>query len=77
MLARFLIREDTLKLPYDTLNAYFIREQQEKINLRKPLPIYVRYYTASADSNYKLHVNLDIYRKDEMMRKLIYGRKYK
>ncbi len=73
-LARFLIREDTLKLPYDTLNAYFIREKQEKINLRKPLPIYVRYYTASADSSLKLHLNLDIYRKDQQMKLMVYGK---
>jgi murein L,D-transpeptidase YcbB/YkuD len=71
-LARFLIRDDTLKIPYDTLNAYFVREQQQQINLRKPLQIYVRYYTASADSNFKLHLNLDIYRKDQQMIKMAY-----
>jgi L,D-transpeptidase YcbB len=71
-LARFLIREDTLKIPYDTLNAYFARQQQQQINLRKPLPVFVRYYTASADSNLSLHLNLDIYRKDEKLMRMLY-----
>ncbi|MCW3078247.1 MAG: hypothetical protein JWO32_2856 [Bacteroidetes bacterium] len=76
-LARFLIRDDTLKIPYDTLNAYFLREQQQKINLRKPLPIYIRYFTASADSNLNLKLYLDIYRKDEQMARLLYNRSRK
>ncbi|MDO8999298.1 MAG: L,D-transpeptidase family protein [Bacteroidota bacterium] len=71
-LARFLIRDDTIRLPYDTLNAYFAREEQKQINLRKPLPIYVRYFTANVDENQKLNLFIDIYRKDEEMMKLIY-----
>ncbi|MDP3556032.1 MAG: L,D-transpeptidase family protein [Bacteroidota bacterium] len=71
-LARFLIRDDTLRLPYDTLNVYFAREEQKQINLRKPLPIYVRYFTANVDENQKLNLFIDIYRKDEEMMKLIY-----
>jgi murein L,D-transpeptidase YcbB/YkuD len=71
-MARFLIRDDTLKIPYDTLSAYFARQEQKQINLRKPLPIYVRYYTASADSNLTLHLNLDIYKKDRQMIKMLY-----
>lgn len=71
-LARFLIREDTLKIPYDTLNVYFERQEQKRIDVRKPLSIYVRYYTARADSALNLQVFLDIYRKDERMAKLLY-----
>lgn len=73
-MARFLIRDDTLRLPYDTLNVYFARQQQQQINLRKPLPIYVRYFTASADSELNLKINLDIYRKDEQMMRLLYAK---
>ena len=71
-LAKFLIREDTLRLPYDTLNAYFARPIQKQINLRKPLPIYVRYYTAKANEKGHLSKFIDIYHKDERMMKLIY-----
>jgi murein L,D-transpeptidase YcbB/YkuD len=73
-MARFLIRDDTLRIPYDTLQTYFTRQQQEKINLRKPLPIYVRYFTAAADSELNLKIYLDIYRRDEQMMKLLYAR---
>ncbi|MCE3260009.1 MAG: hypothetical protein K0S12_1650, partial [Bacteroidetes bacterium] len=76
-MARFLIRDDTLKLPYDTLNVYFQRQKQEKINMRKPLPIYVRYFTASADSELNLKLHLDIYRLDEKMMKMVYARSNK
>lgn len=86
-MARFLIRDDTLKLPYDSLKAYFARTVQKQINLRKPLPIYVRYYTANVEimkdkkgrtkknpqaEDKKLNLFIDIYRKDEEMMKLIY-----
>lgn len=71
-LARFLIREDTLKLPYDTLNAYFARPIQKQVNLRKPLQLYVRYYTAHVDNKNKLQKYIDIYRKNESMIKMVY-----
>lgn len=71
-LARFLIREDTLKIPYDTLTAYFGRQEQRQINMRKPLQLYVRYYTATTDSVGNLYKYIDIYRKDEQMMKLVY-----
>lgn len=71
-LARFLIREDTLKIPYDTLNVYFARPIQKQINMRKPLPLYVRYYTAMVDDKNKLQKFIDIYRKNEQMINLVY-----
>ncbi|MDX2173477.1 MAG: L,D-transpeptidase family protein [Bacteroidota bacterium] len=71
-LSRFLIREDTLKIPYDTLNAYFARPIQQQINLRKPLQLYVRYYTAYVDDDRKLQKFIDIYRKNETMIKMVY-----
>jgi L,D-transpeptidase YcbB len=72
--ARFIIRDDTLNLPYDTLDTWLATPNQQKINLRKQIPIYVKYFTAVADST-GLHRYIDIYRKDEQMWKLLYGRK--
>lgn len=69
--ARFLIRDDTLKLPYDTLMNYFATPVQRQINLKKPFQIYVKYYTSIADSN-GLHIYIDIYRRDEKMMKMVY-----
>lgn len=72
--ARFIIREDTLNLPYDTLDAWLATPNQQKINLRKQIPIYIRYFSAVADST-GLHRYIDIYRKDEKMWKLLYKNK--
>lgn len=70
--ADFLIRDDSLHYTHDSLQLYFHKQEQRRINLRKPLPIYVRYYTAHADSN-GLKLYIDVYRKDEAMMKLIYN----
>lgn len=70
--ARFLIRDDTLRTPYDTLSAWFATPVQHQINIRKPVPIYVKYYTARADDSTGLHFYLDVYRKDEKMMRLVY-----
>ena len=67
-------RDDSLHYTHDSLQYYYILEEQRKIRIKKPLPIYVRYYTAYADSN-GLKLYIDIYKKDEEMMKLIYDRK--
>ena len=69
--ADFLIRDDSLHYTHDSLQVYFAKQEQRKIRLRKPLPIYTRYYTAQADST-GLKLYIDVYRKDEDMMKLIY-----
>lgn len=69
--ANFLIRDDSLHYRPDSLQLYFIKEEQRKISLRNRLPIYTRYYTAQADST-GLKIYLDVYRKDEEMMKLLY-----
>lgn len=69
--ADFLIRDDSLHYTHDSLQVYFAKQEQRKIRLRKPLPIYTRYYTAQADSS-GLKLYIDVYRKDEDMMKLIY-----
>ncbi|MBP9067998.1 MAG: L,D-transpeptidase family protein [Bacteroidia bacterium] len=71
-MARFVIREDTLKLPYDTLDEWLKRPVQQKITPKKPLPIFVRYYTAQTDSNMNLRFFIDVYRRDEYMIKKLY-----
>jgi L,D-transpeptidase YcbB len=69
--ADFLIRDDSTHYTHDSLTKYFATQQQRKIALRQPLPIYIRYFTTEADSN-GLKIYLDIYKKDEEMMKLIY-----
>lgn len=69
--ADFLIRDDSVHYTHDSLQLYFAKQEQRKLALKKPLPIYTRYYTAHADST-GLKLYIDVYRKDEEMMKLIY-----
>lgn len=69
--ANFLIRDDSVHYTHDSLQVYFAKQEQRKIKIKKPLPIYTRYYTAYADS-LGLKLYIDVYRKDEEMMKLIY-----
>jgi murein L,D-transpeptidase YcbB/YkuD len=69
---RFVMREDTLKTPYDTLNEWLKRPIQQKLTPKKPIPIYVRYYTAQTDSEMNLRFFVDVYRRDEYMIKKLY-----
>jgi hypothetical protein len=48
-------------------------DTQRKINLRKPLPIHVRYFTCEVDTNSNVEIHTDIYLRDERMMKVIYG----
>jgi len=72
--ADFLIRDDSVHYKHDSLQVYFEKQEQKKIKLKKPLPIYTRYYTAHADST-GLKLYIDVYRKDEEMMNLIYRKK--
>ncbi len=69
--ADFLIRDDSVHYTHDSIALYIIKEEQKRIQLRKTMPIYTRYYTAQADST-GLKLYLDIYRKDEAMMNLLY-----
>lgn len=70
--AKFLIRDDTLRIPYDTLMDYFLTTTQRQISIRKPVPIYIKYYTVRADDSTGLHMYIDIYKRDEKMMQLLY-----
>jgi hypothetical protein len=72
-LAHFLLRDDKVKYPRDTFDVWVKEDTQRKINLRKPLPIHVRYFTCEVDTNSKVEVHTDIYLRDERMMKVIYG----
>jgi murein L,D-transpeptidase YcbB/YkuD len=70
--ASFLIRDDSLHYRPDSLNAYIERQEQKKINLIKPLLLYVKYFSCEVINN-KLLLYQDIYNKDEEMEKLLYN----
>ncbi|MDQ3110000.1 MAG: L,D-transpeptidase family protein, partial [Bacteroidota bacterium] len=71
-LAHFLIRDDSVKLPKDTFDLWTRLDANRKINLRKPLPIHVRYFTCDVDTDGNVSVFPDIYLRDEQMEKVLY-----
>jgi murein L,D-transpeptidase YcbB/YkuD len=74
--AQFLIREDSVKYPVDSLHADLLTEKQKYVYVRKPIPIYIRYFSAEADAHGGLYFFIDIYRKDEILKKELYGKSY-
>jgi murein L,D-transpeptidase YcbB/YkuD len=71
-LAHFLIRDDSVKLPKDTFDVWTTLGEQKKINLRKPLPIHVRYFTCDVDTDGNVFVHTDIYLRDLRIMKVLY-----
>jgi L,D-transpeptidase YcbB len=65
--AKFLVRDDSLKYPVDSLQADLGREIQKQINLKRPIPIYINYFTAEVDEYNELHLYIDVYKRDEKM----------
>ncbi|GAB4132467.1 MAG: L,D-transpeptidase family protein [Bacteroidia bacterium] len=72
-LAYFLLREDTIKIPYDTFDVWMGSGVQRTIYVRKPLPIHVRYFTCDVDSGDAVRMYTDIYGKDEKLIQVIYA----
>jgi murein L,D-transpeptidase YcbB/YkuD len=65
--ARFLVRDDSVRYPFDSLKIDLLKDQQKYVYLRHPVPIYVNYFTAEVDTTGKAFFFIDIYRKDEKM----------
>lgn len=70
--ANYLIRDDSLRYRPDSLQVYLDKRDRKQINLRKPVKIYVKYYTCEADTLGNIMFYTDIYRKDEQIRKVLY-----
>jgi murein L,D-transpeptidase YcbB/YkuD len=73
-LAYFLLRDDSVKYPKDTFDVWVKQDTQRKINLRRPLPIHVRYFTCVVDTENVVELHTDIYLRDERMLKVLYSK---
>lgn len=73
--AKFLIRPDSIKYPVDSLKADLLKEEQKQVNLRKPIAIYITYFTVEVDGYLELHFFNDIYGRDEKMLKALKKKK--
>ncbi len=65
--AEFLVRDDSVKIPKDTLHAWFGRPEQRIVQLKRAVPIYLKYFTCEVIKWNQLHFYADIYGKDEKM----------
>jgi len=70
--AGFLIRDDSVKYPMDSLRSDLLKEQQKYVYMKRPVPIYITYYTAETLVNQSLVFFIDIYGRDEKMIKILY-----
>jgi murein L,D-transpeptidase YcbB/YkuD len=74
--AAYLMQMDTFRITYDSLLAL----KQEKIatqsfRLKKPIPVFFKYFTAEADWSGKLHFYTDVYKRDTEMIAYVFEKK--
>ncbi|MCC7301018.1 MAG: L,D-transpeptidase family protein [Bacteroidia bacterium] len=70
--AEFLVRDDSVKIPKDTLHAWFGRSEQRIVKLKKPVNIYIRYFTTEVLDWNRLVLYPDIYDLDAKMIRVLY-----
>ncbi len=74
--AAYLMQMDTFKITYDSLLALKQSKVQTKsFKLKKPIPVFFKYFTAEVDWDGKLHYYTDVYKRDIEMMEYIFGRK--
>ncbi len=71
-LAYFIIRDDSVKLPKDTFDLWMKEHSQRRVYAKKPLPIYVRYFTCYATDDNKILLLNDVYGRDERIMYVLY-----
>ncbi len=67
--SKFLIRDDSVKYPVDSLLSDISKAKQKYVYLKKPIAIYIHYFTAEVDEYGELHYFIDVYKRDEKMLK--------
>lgn len=70
--AKYLIREDSVKYPVDSLLVDLDMEKQKYVYIRHPIPIYIDYFTAEVTADGELFFFIDVYGKDEKMKKALF-----
>lgn len=66
-LAYFLVRNDTLRYPADTLKAWMQRQEKRMVSGFQRLPIFIRYFTVEGTMDSLLQFNRDIYKEDSVL----------
>lgn len=78
-LAKFILRNDSLNaknaIPVDSLNTWLLTKQKKYIPVRRPIPVFIRYFTCDVDAKGKLIFYEDIYGEDETICEKIFADK--
>jgi murein L,D-transpeptidase YcbB/YkuD len=69
--AHYLVREDDIYVSPEDLDQYLSLQQRLKIDLRKPIPLKLEYFTAEVRNGVTLFYD-DIYKKDSVMMQSLY-----
>ncbi len=65
-LAEYLFRKDNKYTP-EKLDQLLKKRKNKRIDLEKPIPIYLLYWTAWVDRSGKLHLQEDVYKRDNAL----------
>jgi murein L,D-transpeptidase YcbB/YkuD len=65
--ARFLIRDNKRHYPDDSLKMDLLKEKQKYVYIKRPIPIYINYFTAEVNEYNELYFYMDVYARDEKM----------
>ncbi len=69
--AKFLIRDDSINYPLDSLKMDLLKEEQKYVYIKHPIAIYINYFTTEVEENNELFFFIDVYKRDEKMLKAL------
>jgi murein L,D-transpeptidase YcbB/YkuD len=78
-LAKFILRNDSLNsknaIPVDSLDTWLATKQKKYIPVRRPISVFIRYFTCDVNDEGKLVFYEDVYGEDETIKEKIFANK--
>ncbi|HTM90889.1 MAG TPA: L,D-transpeptidase family protein [Flavisolibacter sp.] len=78
-LAKFILRNDSLNsknaIPVDSLDTWLATKQKRYVPVRRPISVFIRYFTCDVSDEGKLVFYEDVYGEDETIREKIFASK--
>jgi murein L,D-transpeptidase YcbB/YkuD len=78
-LAKFILRNDSLNsknaIPVDSLDTWLATKQKKYVPVRRPISLFIRYFTCDVSDEGKLVFYEDVYGEDETIREKIFASK--
>lgn len=76
-LAEYLLRYDTVNYKPAMIDSLMHLPKEKWVNLKKPIPVFITYFTAWVDKNGQLNFRKDIYKHDEKVADKLFSREPK